>query len=75
LKNISQSEAAFSKPRTLIALVLLLGAGVLALGQPGSFSKIPASAGAGKPELVRFSAAISHDKDLRELPYIAPNSE
>ena len=54
-----------------------------ALAQPNGSTKSTPSKSAdaqsvaaiGKPELVRFSAAASHDLDLRSLPYIPSNHE
>lgn len=76
MKRKSHSSSAFSKPRVLLSLVLACAAGFLAVAQPGSTSKVdPAGAVLGRGEKVRFSAATSHNRDLRELPYIAPEKE
>ncbi|HJT82069.1 MAG TPA: hypothetical protein VJ719_12810, partial [Chthoniobacterales bacterium] len=69
-------SAAFSKPRALLTLLLCGGAGFFVVAQPDNTARAPqAGAVLGRGEVMRFLAATSHNRDLRELPYLAPEKE
>ena len=83
MKKKSASQSAFFNLRVLIGLFVFLAGVFLALLGSGAFSNLFAQPKAAKqaqprsgpPDVVRMVGPVSHNKDLRSLPYMAPSPE
>ena len=88
MKKKSTSKSAFFNLRVLIAVVFCLAGIFVALFGMGAFSSVFAQARGSKnnhstlqdapgtqtPEVVRIVGPVVQDKDLRDLPYVAPTA-
>ena len=71
-------QSAFFNVRVLIGLFVVLAGVFLVLLGFGTFSKASAQPNvqtAGAPTVVPMVGPVAQNKDLRSLPYVAPNSE
>src|SRR3954470_5924007 len=85
MKKKSSRYSAFFEPRIFIAFLLLFGGTLLAIGGIGTAAENKATNDqvtsavttpeSGRPDVVQMVGPFSEDRDLRDIPYAAPNME
>jgi hypothetical protein len=85
MRNKPNLQSAFFNPRVFVSFLLLFGGSILAftsfgISAEGQSTKPPSVArtegpSGGRPDVVPMVGPYSEDRDLRAIPYVAPNVE